>query len=364
MLVFMLIPLLCELRRLLTFQRSCLWSQWFEPCSNLLWRICFSSVPCPLAVAMVFHVGNNRTHSVFVEEIKVFQACVVVNTETGGMFLEPRRMENLSSSHLVCRARLAQRRPCALLCLSLSSGLCRSRVRTSCGTFIMTHGTALKPQNKSYPLHHPQQGYEPNLLFVLMSEVGEVDAATAAQQAPVLVEVNVPVVPELSLGELTQVWTLGVGSDRSLGRPKEWNGELSGFDDFAFKFSNWLSGLPGDAESFLEESVTMAQPIQWATLTTREKVAALRALIGGKALIRTKEPALTMHEASLEGHSDLQKKVMSKMWAASQGLLQKGQIFVDDLEVLLQLGSKIEIEKSKTTIEIHDVIWLERNCAK
>ena len=57
-------------------------------------------------------------------------------------------------------------------------------------------------------------------------------------------------VPELSPAEMTQVWTLGVGSDRSLGRPKEWNGEPSGFDDFAFKFSNWLSGLPGDAERF------------------------------------------------------------------------------------------------------------------
>ena len=62
-----------------------------------------------------------------------------------------------------------------------------------------------------------------------MSEIGEVDAATAAQQVPIPVEVNVPVVPELSLGELTQVWTLGLGSDRSLGRPKEWNGEPSGF---------------------------------------------------------------------------------------------------------------------------------------
>ena len=99
-----------------------------------------------------------------------------------------------------------------------------------------------------------------------------------------------PVVPELFVGELTQVWPVGVGSDRSLGRPMEWTGEPSGFDDFAFKFSNWLSGLPGDAESFLEESVTMAQPIQWATLTARETVVAsgvgtaLRALTGGKAL--------------------------------------------------------------------------------
>ena len=108
-------------------------------------------------------------------------------------------------------------------------------------------------------------------MLMLDAEIGEADAAAAAQQTPIPVEVNVPVVPELSLAELTQVWTLGVGSDRSLGRPKEWNGEPSGFDDFAFKFSNWLSGLPGDAERFLEESVTMAQPIRWATLyTTRE----------------------------------------------------------------------------------------------
>ena len=64
----------------------------------------------------------------------------------------------------------------------------------------------------------------------------------------------------------------------------------SSFDDVAFKFSKWLSGLPGDAERFPEESVTMAQPIQWAKLTPREKVVArevataLRALIGRKAL--------------------------------------------------------------------------------
>ena len=63
---------------------------------------------------------------------------------------------------------------------------------------------------------------------MLDTEIGETDAAAVAQQTPIPVEVNVPVVPELSLAELTQVWTLGVGSDRSLGRPKEWNGEPSG----------------------------------------------------------------------------------------------------------------------------------------
>ena len=60
---------------------------------------------------------------------------------------------------------------------------------------------------------------------VLMSEADAADAATAAQQVSIPGDGNVPigvtVEPELSLGELTQVWTLGVGSDRSLGRPKE-----------------------------------------------------------------------------------------------------------------------------------------------
>ena len=41
--------------------------------------------------------------------------------------------------------------------------------------------------------------------------------------------------------------------------PKECNGESGGFDDFAFKFSNWLSGLPGDAERFLEESANIPE---------------------------------------------------------------------------------------------------------
>ena len=28
---------------------------------------------------------------------------------------------------------------------------------------------------------------------------------------------------ELSLADVPHIWTLGVGTDRSLGRPKEWN---------------------------------------------------------------------------------------------------------------------------------------------
>ena len=119
-----------------------------------------------------------------------------------------------------------------------------------------------------------------------MFEGDTADKAAAAQQIPV----GVAIEPELTLAALTHAWTLGVGSDRTLGRPKEWNGESGGFDNFAFNFSSWLSGLPGDAERFQEESVMMGQPLVWATLAPREKIVArgvataLRALMRGKAL--------------------------------------------------------------------------------
>ena len=118
---------------------------------------------------------------------------------------------------------------------------------------------------------------------------------------------------ELSLAELTKNWTLGVGSDRSLGRPKAWNGEPNGCDEFAFKFSNWLSALPGDAERLLEESAQMGRPIVLATLEPREKVVArgaataVRALVGGKALSCIRQEVQTCHsneKSWIAGRSD------------------------------------------------------------
>ena len=82
------------------------------------------------------------------------------------------------------------------------------------------------------------------------------DAAATAQQMTILGEgdvlVAVTVESELTLGELTQVSTLGVGSDRSLERPKEWNGESSGFDEFFIQVLELALWLQGDAERFLE----------------------------------------------------------------------------------------------------------------
>ena len=118
------------------------------------------------------------------------------------------------------------------------------------------------------------------------------DTSSTAQQMPLPGEGDVPAAvtigPVLSLGELVQVWTLD--QTGVLERPKECNGESGGFDDFASKFSKWLSGLRASPERLLEASANMGQPILWATLAAREKVVArgvataLRALVGGIVL--------------------------------------------------------------------------------
>ena len=43
---------------------------------------------------------------------------------------------------------------------------------------------------------------------------------------------------DMTDAEFSRIWTLGIGGDRSLGKPKEWNGDPEGFDDFVFKYSN------------------------------------------------------------------------------------------------------------------------------
>ena len=83
---------------------------------------------------------------------------------------------------------------------------------------------------------------------------------------------------------------MGVSSDRQLGRPKEWDGKETTFDDFSFKFSNWLSGLPGGEETLLENAARHAGAISVTTMTVKQAVIArgiamsLKSLVSGKAL--------------------------------------------------------------------------------
>ena len=61
--------------------------------------------------------------------------------------------------------------------------------------------------------------------------------------------------------EFSKQWLLGLGGERSLGRPKEWNGKEEGFDTFSFRFSNWLGAMPGNAEDLLEASSKRETPL-------------------------------------------------------------------------------------------------------
>ena len=88
--------------------------------------------------------------------------------------------------------------------------------------------------------------------MILDAEIGEADAAAAAQQTPIPVEVNVPVVLELSLVELTQVWHWELDQTEACVDQRSGTTNPAASMIFAFKFSNWLSGLPGDAEVTLE----------------------------------------------------------------------------------------------------------------
>jgi hypothetical protein len=61
-----------------------------------------------------------------------------------------------------------------------------------------------------------------------------------------------PLVAGLTTEEFEHVWFMGVSSDRVLGRPRDWDGKESSFNDFSFKFSNWLGGFPGGGDTLLD----------------------------------------------------------------------------------------------------------------
>ena len=86
------------------------------------------------------------------------------------------------------------------------------------------------------------------------------------------------------------MWMMGLSAERTLGKPKDWDGRDEGFSSFTYKFANWLSALPGDAERLLEHSSREPHEISMATMTSNQRVVArgvmqaLKALVDGKAL--------------------------------------------------------------------------------
>ena len=99
-----------------------------------------------------------------------------------------------------------------------------------------------------------------------------------------------PLVAGLTTEEFERVWSMGISSDRVLGRPKDWDGKENTFDDFSFKFSNWLGGLPGGGDFLLEHAARHGSGISVTTMTPEQTVIArgvamsLKSMVSGKAL--------------------------------------------------------------------------------
>ena len=78
---------------------------------------------------------------------------------------------------------------------------------------------------------------------LLEAMAAQAAAAEAAAAAPT------PLSTELDAAAFHKMWTMGQQQERSVGRPREWNGGDEGFEDFQFKFVNYMSGMPGASKN-------------------------------------------------------------------------------------------------------------------
>ena len=109
-------------------------------------------------------------------------------------------------------------------------------------------------------------------------------------------DVQAPPQPQLQLSdsEFMQLWMLGLAQEKSIGKPREWNGADEQFEEFQYKITNYMAGLPGDGSLSVKELLQAAQAapgrVGLAAMTPRQRIIAngidrmLKALCGGRAL--------------------------------------------------------------------------------
>ena len=69
------------------------------------------------------------------------------------------------------------------------------------------------------------------------------------------------------------IWHMNVGSDRSFCRPEAWKGNISGSDDFVFKFEKKKGhlGCLEDQRCFRRRALERFPSIDWAETRTQQK---------------------------------------------------------------------------------------------
>ena len=135
---------------------------------------------------------------------------------------------------------------------------------------------------------------EQKLLEVAAAQPAGMPAQTAGNGAAPATPPS-PQQSELDAATFHKMWMMGQQQERTLGRPRDWNGSDEGFEEFQFKFVNFMSGMPGPSEDrsvrdLLDDAAAAKNEISWGTLDSRTKVIAegitrmLTSMVGGRAL--------------------------------------------------------------------------------
>ena len=208
-------------------------SCWTRPCQSC-WRPKWRRVSCEQ------QLDYPVTHSVSIEEIRVFQACAVVNRWTSGMFWESRRMENvsvvLSRGWRLVRGPL---RSCAACCFAPSRGCAVRSARTSCVVLLSV-------VSSFYPCVVASLCDAPDNSSTHGSRTTKTcHVITSHMVAELCVWSDLPVLAQLKScgwsGRMVAESGNSMEDERLLGRPCEFNENSTVWNAFKFVFKSYES---------------------------------------------------------------------------------------------------------------------------
>ena len=129
--------------------------------------------------------------------------------------------------------------------------------------------------------------------------------------------------------EFAKLWTVGIGSERTLGRTGILTGDEKTFDEFASRFVSWLGGLPVDVGRYLVFAARAAVPVSWPTLQPRGNVMAGWVQHGGELAFRRQFELVSAPRRcseALERFSEVDRRHVFENHFVSPSLLLKSHI--------------------------------------
>ena len=110
-------------------------------------------------------------------------------------------------------------------------------------------------------------------------------AATAGMTAAPADGMEFILTPLLTDEEFGRLWMKGLGSEKGRRRTSDWDDVADDWRSFSYKFQKWLSGMPGDVDSLMNETAIAKHPLVYATFSARQRVMASGIMRALKALM-------------------------------------------------------------------------------